>query len=285
MNRLNPKVRRVLNYVFIFVGSIIAAAGLEIFLIPNDIIDGGVVGISIMVSHLTGIPLGILTFVINIPFLYIGYKQIGKTFLFSSLFAIASFSFWVQMFYEHFWLTHDMLLASVFGGIILGAGVGIIIRFGASLDGTEMVSIIISKNTSFSVGQLVLIFNIFILSLAALVFGWDKALYSLITYFIASKVIDIAVDGLDEAKAAMIVSGNAPEIADAIFARLGRSVTYLDGEGGYSHDKVKVIYTVVTRVEIAKLKNIIFDKDKNAFLTIHDVSDVLGGSYKKRSIH
>ena len=285
MKHKHPIMKKIWHFVLIFIGTIIAAAGLEMFLIPNEIIDGGVVGISIMASHLTKIPLGILTFILNLPFLYLGYKQIGKTFVFSSLFAIASFSCWVSVFYHHFWVTHDMLLASVFGGIILGVGVGIIIRYGASLDGTEMISIIISENTSFSVGQLVLIINVFILSAAALVFGWDKAMYSLITYFIASKAIDIIVDGINESKAAMIISNSAQEIADAIRDRLGRSITFLEGEGGFSGNKTKVIYAIVTRIEIAKLKEIIRDKDKHALLTIYDVSEIMGDTYRKKSIH
>jgi uncharacterized membrane-anchored protein YitT (DUF2179 family) len=269
-----------------FIGTIVAAGALEIFLLPNDVIDGGVVGISIMAAHFVEIPLGIFTFVLNIPFLYIGYKQIGKTFLISSLFAIASFSIWLSVMRDSVpTVTHDPLLAALFGGVILGAGVGIIIRFGGSLDGTEMVSIIISRVTPISVGQCVMLFNVVILGCSGLVFGWDKAMYSLLTYFIASKVIDIVVEGLDEAKCIMIVSEMYEEVADAITARLGRSVTFLDGEGSYRRAPTKIIYVVVTRVEISKLKNIILDKDENAFLTISNVADVMGGSHKKKAIH
>ncbi|WP_024834575.1 YitT family protein [Ruminiclostridium josui] len=285
MTRKNHIKREIKRYIFLFIGSILAATGLEIFLIPNNIIDGGIVGISIITSYLTKVPVSIYLVVLNIPFLFLGYKQIGKTFVFSSLFAVLSFSFWVSVFHSIPVLTSDILLASVFGGIILGIGVGIIIRYGGSLDGTEMVAIIINKRTSFSVGEMVMFFNVFILSSAGLVFGWDHAMYSLIAYFIAYKVIDIIIEGLDETKAAIIISESGEEIAKAITARLGRGVTFLDGRGGFSHNEKTILYSVVTRLEVSKLKSIIYDKDENAFVTINDVSEVMGGKHKKRSIH
>ncbi len=285
MTRKNQIKREINRYVFLFIGSILAAIGLEIFLIPNNIIDGGIVGISIISSYLSKLPLSLFIFVLNLPFLFLGYKQIGKTFVFSSLFSIVSLSVWVQVFHPIPGLTSDVLLATVFGGIILGVGVGIIIRSGGSLDGTEMVAIIINKKTAFSVGEMVMLFNVFILSSAGLVFGWDRAMYSLIAYFIAYKVIDITIEGLDEAKAAFIISDKAEEIAEAITARLGRGVTFIDGKGGFSKDEKTILYSVITRLEISKLKSIIYDKDENAFVTINDVSDVMGGKHKKRAIH
>lgn len=281
----HPALNLLRKYSFLFLGSVLASVGLEIFLIPNKIIDGGVVGISIIASHLSKIPLGIFTFVLNLPFLFFGYKQIGKTFVVSSLFSISSLSIWVSLLHPIPGLTNDVLLATVFGGIILGIGVGLIIRFGGSLDGTEVVAIVLNKSTVFSVGQIVMFFNIFILSSAGFVFGWDRAMYSLIAYFIAFKVIDIIIDGLDEAKAAMIISEKGEEIAEAITLRLGRGVTFLDGRGAYSKSNKIILYSVVTRLEIAKLRTIIYDKDENAFVTINDVSDVMGGKNKKRAIH
>ncbi|MDR0905604.1 MAG: YitT family protein [Oscillospiraceae bacterium] len=283
----HPILKQIYTYVLIFIGTIIAAASIEVLLIPNGLMDGGVVGISIMVSHLLGIPLGILTFALNIPFLIIGYKQIGKSFLVQSVFAIASFSVWVEvlkLLHLHP-IENDPILAAIFGGVVLGAGIGIIIRYGASLDGTEMMAIIISRVTQVSVGQCVLLFNVVIFTVAGFVFGPSEAMYSLLTYFIASKVMDIVVEGLDEAKCIMIVSERYEDVASAISARLGRGVTFLDGEGSYLRRRVKVIYVVVTRIEISKLKSIIIEKDPNAFLTISNVADVLGGSHKKKSIH
>ena len=281
----HPVLKMIYKYLLLLIGSAIAAVGLEIFLVPNKIIDGGIVGISIIASYLSNIPLGLFTFVLNVPFLFIGYKQIGKTFVISSLFSISAFSIFVTIFNPVPALTNEILLATVFGGIILGVGVGLILRNGGSLDGTEIIAIILNKHTLFSVGQIVMIFNVFIFSSAAFVLGWDRALYSMLAYFVAHKAIDIVIQGFDEVKAVIIVSDNAEEIADAITARLGRGVTFLDGQGGFSRDKKTIIYSVVTRLEISKLRSIIMDKDESAFVTINDVTDVMGGRHKKRAIH
>lgn len=278
-------IRIIKKYILIFLGSVLAAIGLEIFLIPNQIIDGGVIGISIIASYLSKFPVGIFIFILNLPFLIIGYKQIGKTFTLSTLFAVASLSVWVSIFHPIPGLTKDVLLAAVFGGIILGIGVGLIIRYGGSLDGTEIVAIILDKRSGFSVGEIVMFFNIFILSSAGLVFGWDKAMYSLIAYFIAYKLIDITVQGLNESKAVFIVSDKGEEIAEVLMARLGRGVTILQAKGGYSGEPKLVLYVVLTRLEIAKLKTIINTIDENAFLTINDVHEIMEGKNQKRAIH
>lgn len=285
MQKKKLVIKYVKKYTMLFIGSILAAVGLEIFLVPNQIIDGGIVGISIMASHLTGISLSWYILLLNIPFLYLGYKQIGKTFAFSTIFSVVSLSYWVSVFLPIPELTHDLFLAAIFGGIIVGLGVGIIIRYGGSLDGTEIVAILFDKKTGFSVGEVVMFFNLFILGSAGLVFSWDKAMYSLVAYFIAFKVIDVTIQGLDESKGVMIVSENPDEIAEALMARLGRGVTVLHGEGGYTGDPKKVLYSVITRLEIAKLKAIVDEKDEGAFVTIHEVHDVLGGRVKKKAIH
>lgn len=283
--KLNTVFKTIHKYLLLELGAILAAVGLEFFLIPNNIIDGGIVGISIISSYLTKFPLGLFIFVLNIPFLFIGYKQIGKTFVISTLFSVTSLSIWVSVFHPIPGLTKDVLLATVFGGIILGIGVGLIIRYGGSLDGTEIVAIIFDKRTSFSVGEIVMFFNLFIISSAGFVFGWDKAMYSLIAYFIAFKMIDITIEGLEEGKAAFIVSGKGEDIGEAIMARLGRGVTFLEAKGGYTRKPKTVLYSVVTRLEVAKLKRIINEIDENAFVTINDVNDIMGGKHKKRAIH
>ena len=273
------------KYFMLFLGSFLAATGLEEFLVPNQVIDGGVVGISIMLNHLTQIPLGVYLIVLNLPFLYLGYMQIGKTFTISTLFSVVSLAGWVTVLHPIEKVTDDLFLAAIFGGITVGIGVGLIIRYGGSLDGTEIVAIILDKKSGFSVGEIVMFMNLFILGSAGLVFGWDKAMYSLVAYFIAFKMIDVTIEGLDESKGVMIVSDNPDEIAEALMARLGRGVTILHGEGGYSGEPKKVLYSVITRLEIAKFKSIIYEKDENAFVTIHEVHDVLGGRVKKRAIH
>lgn len=269
---------------FIIIGAILYSIGLEIFLIPNNIIDGGVVGISIMISHFTKIPLGILTLLLNIPFFVIGYKQIGKTFTISTLFAVLCYSIGVTVLHPIAGITQDIMLASIFGGIIIGLGIGIIIRNGGSTDGSEIVAIIYDKRISFSVGEIVMFFNFFILTTAGLIFGWDRAMYSLIAYFIAVKVIDIIVEGLDESKAVTIISEEHKNISEAIIDRLGRGVTLLDGKGGYLGAPTNVIYVVVSRLEISKVKSIVNGFDENALVTIGSV-EVSGKRYKKKAIH
>lgn len=274
----------VIRILLIMTGATLSSIGLEIFLIPNNIIDGGIVGISIISSYLTHVPLGLFTFLLNIPFCIIGYRQIGKTFVLSTIFAVICLSIGVTVLHPITSLTHDIFLATIFGGIINGIGIGLIIRAGGSLDGTEIVAIILDKKVEFSIGEIVMFFNVFILGGAGFIFGWDRTMYSLIAYFIAFKVIDIVVEGLDESKAVMIVSDKNEDITEAILARLGRGVTLLSGQGGYSGIPTNIIYVVVSRLEIAKIKLIVHDFDKNALVTIGSV-ELAGKKYKKKSIH
>ncbi|KRE98545.1 hypothetical protein ASG89_04810 [Paenibacillus sp. Soil766] len=271
--------------LFLFIGAVLMSVGLEIFLVPNRIIDGGITGISIILSYLTQGPIGVFLFLLNIPFLFIGYKLIGKTFALSTLFAILIMSTGTALLHPVKELTNDPLLAAVFGGIILGIGVGMVIRFGGSLDGTEIVAILVSKKIPFSVGEIVMFFNLFILGSAGFVYTWDRAMYSLIAYFIAYKMIDVTIEGFDESKSVWIISDNFRQIGEAIMDRLGRGVTYLEGEGGFSGDNKKVIFCVITRLEEAKLKSIVDGLDPKAFLAVGNIHDVKGGRFKKRDIH
>jgi uncharacterized membrane-anchored protein YitT (DUF2179 family) len=271
--------------LFIVLGALLMSIGLEIFLVPNNIIDGGITGISIILSHVTGFKLGIFLFFLNLPFLIIGYKQIGKTFALSTLLGVAVMSFGTTLLHPVKEVTNDPLLAAVFGGIILGIGVGLVIRYGGSLDGTEIVAILFNKKLPFSVGETVMFFNIFILGSAGFVFGWDRAMYSLMAYFIAFKMIDVTIQGLDESRSVWIISDKDQEIGEALLARLGRGVTYLHGEGGYTREDKKVIFCVITRLEEAKLKSIIEDIDESAFLAVGSIHNVKGGNFKKRDIH
>lgn len=275
----------VKKFFILTLGALLYSAGLEIFLVPNEIIDGGIVGVSIMASHLSGLPYSIYMLVLNIPFLFLGYKHIGKSFAISTIISICLLSFWSSIFIPIPQITDDLFLAAIFGGIIAGLGVGLIIRNGGSLDGTEIVAILLDRKSTFSVGEVVMFFNIFILGSAGFVFSWDKAMYSLVAYFVISKMIDIVIKGLDESYAIMIVSDENDEIAAALMNRLGRGVTFLYGEGGYTGDSKKVLYCVVTRLEVDKLKDIAIEKDENAFVTINVVHDIVGGRFKKKSIH
>ncbi|AXI30889.1 YitT family protein [Priestia aryabhattai] len=275
----------VKRMLFILVGALLMAVGLEFFLVPNEVIDGGIVGISIILSHLTDVQIGFYIFVLNLPFFFIGYKQIGKTFALSTLLGVVILSIATSIFHDLPVLTGDPLLATVFGGIVLGMGVGIVIRYGGSLDGTEILAILFNKRTPFSVGETIMFFNLFILGSAGFVFGWDRAMYSLMAYFIAFKTIDIVIQGLDESKSAWIISEQYERIGEAILARLGRGVTYLNGEGAYTGDDKKVIFCVITRLEEAKLKAIIDEIDPSAFFAVAAIAEVRGGRFKKRDIH
>lgn len=271
--------------LFLLLGSSFVSIGLETFLVPNNIIDGGVVGISIILSHLSSWPLGIFLFLLNLPFFFLGYKQIGKTFALSTLFSVILMSIGTTMLHPVPPVTIDPLLAAVFGGIILGIGVGMVIRSGGSLDGTEVVAILVNKKSPFSVGEIVMFFNLFILGSAGFVFGWDHAMYSLIAYYIAYKMIDITIEGFDESKSVWIISESYKDVGEAILSRLGRGVTYLNGEGGFTGGEKKVIFCVITRLEEAKMKSIVEELDPTAFLAIGNIHDVKGGRFKKRDIH
>lgn len=271
--------------LLITIGAILMGVGLEIFLVPNQVIDGGIVGISIMLSHLTGVKLGLIIFLLNIPFFFIGYKQIGKTFAISTLYGIFILSITTALLHPVPAFTQDILLASVFGGIVLGIGVGIVIRYGGSLDGSEVLAILANKKLPFSVGEIIMFINLFILGSAGFVFTWDRAMYSLIAYFVAFKTIDITITGLEESKSVWVISDNYRQIGDAINSRLGRGVTYLSGEGAYSGDDKKVIFCVINRLEEAKLKEIVEGLDPSAFLAVGDIAEVRGGRFKKQDIH
>lgn len=286
MNTKKSKLSQyVKKYIYIFIGSIITAIGLEIFLIPNNIIDGGVVGVSIMLSAITGLPFGAFLILINLPFLYLGYKHIGKAFAIATTFVVISLSFWSSVFLPVLPVTNDYFLAAVFGGIITGTGVGLIIRNGGSLDGTEIVAILTDKKTVFSVGEIVMFINLFILSSASLVFGWDKAMYSLVAYFVIAKMIDVVLKGLEETYSVMIVTSQHTDVLNRLMLEMDKGVTVLHGEGGYTKEKRKILYCVVTRLEIDKLKNMVLDIDEGAFVTINPVSDIVGGRLRVKKNH
>ncbi|MDD9149445.1 MULTISPECIES: YitT family protein [unclassified Sporolactobacillus] len=275
----------ILRFLLIIIGVTLDAIALEAFLVPNKIIDGGVVGISIMLAQLSSLPIGIYLLVINLPFFVIGYKQMGKTFTITSIGGVTLLAVLTSLFGRIPTFTHDLLLAAVFGGVIMGIGVGLILRNGGSSDGTEILAVLFNEKVPFSVGETVMFFNIFILGSAGFVFGWNYAMYSLIAYFVAFKMIDVTTTGLESSKAVWIISDRHTEIGDALNDRLGRGVTYLNGSGAYTGDDKNVIFTVISRLEEAKVRSIVDSLDRNAFLAISDIHDVKGGRFKKRRIH
>lgn len=278
----NNTLKIVLSFFMLTLGVFLAALALETFLIPNTILDGGVTGVSIIISKLTEIPISLLVLVLNIPFVYIGYKNLGRGFLGRTVYSMIAFSLFLELLKPLEPFTEVMLLATVYGGLLLGLGVGIVIHFGGCVDGTESVSIVISKKTSLSVGQIVLVFNLVIYTIAGFIFGFNRAMYSLLTYFITFKVIDFVSEGLEQAKAALIVTSKGNNLSKEIYNRLGRTTTTIKGKGLISGEK-EVLYCVITRTEVFELKRIVDEMDESAFVTILEVSDIIGNHIKSNS--
>lgn len=280
MHKIKNKIaHEILSYLLLTAGTIISAVALECCLIPNTILDGGVTGISIILFKLFDIPMSLLIIILNIPFVYVGYKNMGKHFLYRSIYSMACFSLFLVVFENISPFVDDKLLATVFGGALYGIGVGMVIYFGGCVDGTESVAIVISKKTSFSVGQIVLVFNLIIFMIAGSIFGVDRALYSLLTYFITSKVVDFVSTGLQQVKSAMIITDKSDKLSQEIYDRLGRTTTTIRGKGLLSGDK-EILYCVLTRIEIFELKHIVEEMDESAFVTISDVSEIIGNHIK-----
>ena len=282
-NKVSELIKK---YILVTIGAILASIGLELFLIPNHVIDGGVVGISIMLEHITGMSLSMFLVLLNIPFAILGWKQIGFRFSVCGSISIVLLAVFSELVGHHFEpITNDAFLASIFGGIIDGLGVGLIIKAGGFLDGTNVVSIIMDRKSVFSVGEVEMFINFFILSSAGFLFGWDKAMYSLFAYYIISKSIDVAVKGLNESYTVMIITNEYENVKTALFEKMNRGVTIIYGEGGYSGQETKILYTIVTRFEVDEMKEIIADIDDKAFITINSITDVVGGKFNTKSTH
>ncbi|AZJ22379.1 YitT family protein [Bacillus wiedmannii] len=287
-HRKESVIHLIYRLVMIIFGAACAAVAIELFLMPNKIIDGGIIGISLILDYLTPniwwLSFSTLVVILNIPFMYSGYKQIGKTFMLSSAFGIVALAFIESTLHAVPPFTTEPILATVFGGLILGIGVGLVIRHGGSMDGTEIMGILLTKKLPFSVGEFVMFVNLFIFAWAAFVFGVEQAMYSVMTYYIAFKTIDTVIQGLDETKAVLIVSDQYEEVSNAILHRLGRGTTKLVAKGGYTDKEKEVIYAVVTRLEVTKLKSIVYEIDANAFVTIMNTQETNGGKFKS-AIH
>jgi len=275
-------LKLVQKMIIITIGAFLVALGLDCFLVCNKIIDGGIIGISIILSYLKGWPLGALIVALNMPFFLFGYKKLGKKFLLSSLYAIFCLGTFVTLLGFCHKVTGNLLLACIFGGILVGLGVGLIIKNNGSLDGTEVIAISISKKIGFSVGEIIMFFNVFILTAAGFVFDWDKAMYSILAFFIIFRTIDMVLEGFDDSKAMLIVSEKPDEIAAIIMHELGRGVTFLHGQGAYSGIDRKIIYCIINRLEISKIRDVVVEHDENAFITIENVHEVQGGVIGKK---
>ncbi len=277
-------LRKIVQGVMVIIGGIIAAYGLEAVLIPNNVSDGGVTGLSIVGSQLFGLPLGVLIALLNIPFIWLGYKQIGKTFSILSILGSLSVS---TMFMHHIptIIEGDTLLVTVVGGIILGTGMGLALRNGGALDGIDMLAVLMSKKLPFGTSDLILFLNIFVFIFVSTVFGLQGAILSAIAYFIASKVIHIVEIGLSGSKTFHIITTQPDQMIETIRDRLGRSATYKEVYGGFTNEKFIEITCVINRLEETKLKEIINEVDHQAFVTVYDVAEVRGGNFRKHNIH
>lgn len=278
----------VRDTVFILIGIVSAGFGLKGFLIPNSFIDGGAMGVSLLTAEITGISLSILIVVINLPFLILGSSQIGKQFALKSILAIIGLALVVH-FIPYPVVTTDKLLIAVFGGFFLGAGIGMAIRGGAVIDGTEVLAIYLSKKTGLTIGDIILIINIIIFSFAGYILSVEIALYAILTYMAASKTVDFVIEGIEEYTGITIISDNSEEVRLMITEKLGRGVTVYSGKGGYGKrgenlKQIDIIYIVITRLEIARLRTEIDKIDPDAFIIMNSIKDTKGGMIKKRPL-
>jgi uncharacterized membrane-anchored protein YitT (DUF2179 family) len=277
--------RELKNAAFIAAGVLAAGLGLKGFLIPTGFIDGGVTGVSLLLARTTGLPLSVWLPIINVPFIAVGYRQLGHAFAIRSSLAIVVLAL-VVGFVEFPDVTHDLVLTAIFGGFFLGAGIGLAMRGGAVLDGTEVAALLISKGSPlFRVGDVILGFNVVLFVVAMAVLGVEAALYSIVTYLAAARTVDFVVHGIEEYTAMTIISGESTAIREAITGSLGRGVTVYKGRGGLSNAEQEILYCVVTRLEIGKIKTIARSIDDSAFIVSHALADVDGGVVKKTALH
>jgi uncharacterized membrane-anchored protein YitT (DUF2179 family) len=271
------------EYIVLILGVFIAGFGLKSFLIPNGFIDGGITGIALLLHFLTPLSISLLIFILNIPFFFLAKKQLGLNFAIKAFIAILGLSI-VLIFVNYPIITYDKLLVAIFGGFLIGAGSGLAVRGQGVLDGTEVLSIYLSKKTGFSVGELIFGINVIIFSFAAFFLGIEAALYSILTYLIASKTIDFFVQGIEEYIGLTIISNKHDEIRKQLI-NLGKGVTIYTGKSGYNTNKtIEILYTFVTRLEVNKIKNEIILIDKEAVIIEQGIKDVKGGIIKKRPL-
>lgn len=274
--------------LWIVTGITSASFGLKGFLLPSNFIDGGITGISLLISETTEIPLYLLLLVINLPFIYLGYKVIGRQFAIKTALAIAGLAFCVATvdFPE---VTHDKLLVAAFGGFFLGAGIGLSVRGGAVIDGTEVLAIYLSRKLGTTIGDIIIMINILIFTTAAYFLSIETALYAVITYLAASKTLDFIIEGIEEYTSVTIISPHSAEIREMIINKMGRGVTLYCGKRGFGKSgetkEVDIVFTVITRLELSKLNTELVKIDPHAFVVMSSVKDTKGGMVKKRPLN
>jgi len=280
---MSPFIRELRNAGLILAGIMSAGLGLHGFLLPSGLIDGGVTGISMLLSRISGWPLYLLLPIVNAPFLVLGYKQLGTAFSVKSALGIGGLA--VALAFVHFpVVSADVVLDAVFGGFFLGAGIGLAVRGGAVLDGTEIAALLISRHSSLvKVGDVILGFNVVLFMVAMAVLGVEKALYSILTYMAAARTLDFIIHGIEEYTAITIMSEHNEFIRRRITGELGRGVTVYRARGGMTGDEREVLYCVVTRLEIGRVNLIVREADEQAFIIVQPLADVKGGTVRKRA--
>lgn len=269
----------IMSYLWIALGALLAAISIKIFLFPNELIDGGIIGIAMILTRLTSKEIFPLAFIVlNLPFIYLSYKFIRRTFFIQMVIAVILFAIFLGLLGRVRPFSSEYLEAVVVGGAILGIGVGLIIRNGGCLDGTEIMAIIINRKTGFTVGQVVLVINIFIFTIYGMIFkDWHIAFRSLLTYVVAFKMMDIVIVGLDELKSVIIISSKTKDLAKLIMHEMGLGLTILHGKGGYSGDAREILFLIVERLDLSALKEIVLTRDTCAFMAIENLHEVISG--------
>lgn len=281
----STKLNFTKNVFLIICGIVSACFGLKSFLLPSGFIDGGVTGISLLISNVTGVKLPYLILLINIPFVILGYRQIGKVFAIKTSVAIAILALFLLIL-PFKPITHDPLLIAFFGGLFLGGGIGLAMRGGCVIDGTEVLALYISKQSTLTVGNIILILNIIIFSFAALLLSIDTALYAILTYLSASNTVDYIVNGIEQYTGVTVISEKNVQIKKFIINQMKRGVTIYKGEGGYGVKKdIDILYTVVTKLEMGKLQTAIRQIDPDAFVIQQQIADIKGGVVKRQALH
>ncbi|MCG8387049.1 MAG: YitT family protein [Cytophagales bacterium] len=280
--------RSTIEALWIVAGIFSAGFGLKGFLLPNSFIDGGATGISLLIAETTILDISYVILLVNVPFIIVGYLQMSRKFVFKTALAVVALAV-VLALLDFPIITEDRLLASVFGGFFLGAGIGLSVRGGCVIDGTEILALYFSRRLNISMGDIIILINVLIFSISAWLLGIESALYSMLAYFVASKTMDFIIQGIEEYLGLTIISKRSEEIKELIIEEMNTGVTVLNGQGGYDREgseskKIDVLYTVVTRLELLKVNRIVDDTDPNAFLVIHGVRDVKGGMLKRRKV-
>ena len=283
---MSKTINNIKSILFILIGILSASFGLEAFLIPNGFIDGGVTGISMLMAEVTGVPLYYWIVIINIPFIIMGAVQVNKNFAIRSIIAISLLALAIA-FTPFTSITEDKLLISIFGGFFLGLGIGFAVRGSSVIDGTEILALAISKKSFLSVGDTILVLNVIIFSFAGYILGIETALYSLLTYFVASKTIDFVIHGIEEYYGLTIMSDKSEEIKTMLMDELKKSVTLYNARGGRAKkgDTIEVVYTIVTRLEVNRVVRKILEIDPKAFVAEHIMGEVHGGIVKRKPLH